>query len=76
MSQLGPISRGTLGAAQTLKLPLDLSGQCLTIMGMASGGVEDLGLLLSDPEGKEVAKDEKSHTGRFLGGLLARTKAS
>ncbi len=58
MSQLGPISRGELGPAQTLKLPLELAGQCVTIMGLAGAGVEDLGLVLADPDGKQVAKDE------------------
>ncbi len=58
MSQLGPVSRGELGAGQAMKLPVDLAGQCVTIMGMAGSGVADLGLVLADPDGKEVAKDE------------------
>ena len=58
MAQLGPVSRGSLGAGQTVKLPMELSGQCVTIVGMAGAGVEDLGLSLADSEGKEVAKDE------------------
>ena len=58
LTQLGAVSRGRLEAAQSVKLPLELSSECLTVVALGDDGVADLALSLRDAEGKEIARDD------------------
>lgn len=58
LTQTGAVSRGRLEAKQSIKLPLELSSECLTVVALGDRGVEDLALSLHDAEGKEIARDD------------------
>jgi hypothetical protein len=58
LTQMGAVSRGSLDAAQSVKLPLDLSAECLTVVALGDRGVADLSLAILDAEGKEIARDD------------------
>ena len=58
LNQMGAVSRGRLDAAQSVKLPLELGSECLTVIAMGSDGVADLKLSLRDAEGKELVSDD------------------
>ncbi len=58
MTQIGAVSRGQLGPSQTASFPLELTGQCITVVALAAGDVADIDVSLASPEGKTVVSDE------------------
>ncbi len=58
LTQMGAVSRGRLEATQSVKLPLELTSECLTVVAMGDQGVADLSLALVNSEGKEIARDD------------------
>jgi hypothetical protein len=58
LTQMGGVSRGRLAASQSIKLPLELSAECLTVVAMGDEGVADVSLALKGVDGKEVARDD------------------
>jgi len=58
LTQQGGVNRGQLAPGQTSKVPLELTPQCLTIVGLGGGEIGELEMQLADPDGKVVVKDD------------------
>jgi hypothetical protein len=58
LTQQGGVNRAQLATGQSLKIPLDVTGQCLTIVALGGGEIVELEMQVADPEGKIVAKDD------------------
>jgi hypothetical protein len=57
-TQQGGVNRVQLAAGQSAKIPLEVSGACLTIVALGGGEVLELEMQVLDPDGKSVAKDD------------------
>lgn len=58
MTQIGGVSRGQLAPGASLKLPIDLGAQCVTVVALGAGETVDLELSLINSDGKVVAHDD------------------
>lgn len=58
LTQQGGVNRAQLATGQSMKIPLDVAGQCLTIVALGGAEVAELEMQVSDPDGKVVAKDD------------------
>ena len=57
LAQVGPLQQGSLGEGRDLRLRLDLTAQCTTVVTLGGPGVYDLDVTLLDPQEKPVAHD-------------------
>lgn len=57
LAQIGPIHRGSLGAGREVRLPIELTVQCATVVALGGDGVADLDATLLDPSGQTVSRD-------------------
>ena len=57
LTEIGPLQQGSLGEGNEARVTVDLTAQCVTLVGIGGDGVRDLDVSLLDPNAKQVAHD-------------------
>jgi hypothetical protein len=57
LAQVGPIHQGSLAEGREARFPVELPGQCVTVVAIGAAGVRDLDVALLDADDRVLAQD-------------------